>query len=384
MTRPDRVGPERLGEIVDGAPPRDEEERALLALMEETRALEPGASEELRRRVLDGPPPRPAMGRLDPRRWLGSGERRRGVLVGAPVVAGIVALAVAIPVLNGGDSSPSPTPTAAESAAAVEASPAAPARDRAGDLRSATPAPAAAGAAGVAPKALPPAADASRAQQVTATTRVQVKDVTALSRASTRAMRSVQSLGGFTVSSNYAVPNGGEGTNHLVFRVPVDKAEVALAVFGRLGTVTGQSASIVDLTDRLDAAARRIDRLRVQAADLRARVAAQPGDAALAAELARAEAVLRRAEEARAATLARARLATLRLTLTTEGPPPPATSAGRFGGPVSRAGERLADAAAWTIGAIVLVGPFLLLAAGAGWGALRLRGRSERRLMGSV
>jgi hypothetical protein len=354
--------------------------------MEETRALEPGASEELRRRVLDGPPPQPAMGRLHPRRWLGSGRPRRGVLVGAPVVAGIIALAIAIPVLNGGDSPPPPTPS--DPVAAGESAPASPARDRAGVPQSAGPAPtaapAAAGAAGIGAKALPPAADASRAQQVAATTRVQVEDVATLSRASTSAMRTVRSLGGFTASSDYAVPNGGDGTNRLVFRVPVDRAEVALAAFGRLGTVTAQSASIVDLTARLDAAARGIDRVRTQIADLRARVAARPGDAALAAELARSEAVLRRVEEARAATLARTRLATLRLTLTTQGPPPPATSAGRFGGPVSRAGERLADAAAWTLGAIILVGPFLLLAAGAGWGALRLRGRSERRLMGSV
>lgn len=218
---------------------------------------------------------------------------------------------------------------------------------------------------------------------MTATTRVQVDGVEALSRASASAMRTVRSLGGFTASSDYSVPNRAEGTNRLVFRVPVDRAEDALAAFGRLGTVTGQSADIVDLTARLDSETRRIEALRVRTADLRARLASRPGDATLTADLARAEAALRRAEEARGATLTRTNLATLRLTLTTEGPPAPAVSAGRFEGPISRAGARLADSIAWILGALVLVGPFLLLAAAAAWGGLRLHGRSERRLMGA-
>jgi hypothetical protein len=113
-------------------------------------------------------------------------------------------------------------------------------------------------------------------------------------------------------------------------------------------------------------------------------VAADPADAALAGALARAEASLRRAEAQRAATERATRLATLRLTLTTQGPPPPITGEGRFMGPLSRAGARLGDATAWLLGALVLVGPFVLLAAGAGWGMLRLRGRAQRRLMGSA
>jgi hypothetical protein len=219
---------------------------------------------------------------------------------------------------------------------------------------------------------------------VTAETRVQVEDVEALSRASASAMRTVRQLGGFTASSDYDVPSADEGTNRLVFRVPVDRAEDALAAFGRLGVVTGQSADIVDLTERLGAQGDRADALRVTVAELRARAAADPADAALAAELARAEATLRQAVAQRAATERATRLATLRLTLTTQGPPPPITGEGRFTGPLSRAGERLGDAAAWTLAAVVLVGPFALLAAGAGWGALRLRGRAQRRLMGSA
>ena len=388
MTTPGGIGPERLAEIVDGAPPRDDEERAMLALMEETRALEPGASDELRRRVLDGPPPRPASRLSTVRGWLagaGTGGGRRRLLVGAPVVAGIIALAVAIPVLNDDGSSDAPMasaddPAAATGAGSPESATVAPPAARE-SLQGADPvAPAAPGgsgaadaakaaaAAGIAPSARAPVPAPGRARQVTATTRVQVDGVEALSKASASAMRTVRSLGGFTASSDYSVPNGAQGTNRLVFRVPVDRAEDALAAFGRLGTVTAQNAEIVDLTARLGRQTSAVDALTATVAGLRAEAAADPGDAALAAELARAEAALARAEDARGATLDRTDLATLRLTLTTEGPPAPAGEEGRFGGPISRAGDRLAGATAWLLGAAVLVGPFLLLALAAGWG----------------
>lgn len=391
MTTPGGIGPERLGEIVDGAAPRDDEERALLALMEETRALEPGASEALRRRVLDGPPPQPVSRGAALRQRLGAGRRRRLLAVGAPVAAGLVALAIAMPVLND-DDSPSAASRTADAPSSLEGATAAPEGERLdrADLQSAPAAgadatgPAPPAAAAVAPGAQAPVPAPGRARRVIAQTRVQVEDVEALSRASTSAMRTVRALGGFTASSDYDVPSGAQGTNRLVFRVPVDRAEDALAAFGRLGVVTGQSAEIVDLTEQLDAQGDRADALRATVADLRARVAADRADAALAGELARAEASLRRAEARRAATERATRLATLRLTLTTQGPPPPIADEGRFTGPLSRAGARLGDATAWTLGAVVLVGPFALLAAGTGWGALRLRGRAQRRLMGSA
>ena len=312
VTTPGGIGPERLGEIVDGAAPRDDEERALLALMEETRALEPGASEELRRRVLDGPPPRPVSRAASLRRRLGAAAgRRRLVAVGAPVAAGLVALAIAIPVLDDGGP-PSAAPGSADTPASVEGATSVPEAERLDrDSGAAESAPAAGAApagtappaaAALAPGAQAPAPAPGRARKVTAETRVQVEDVEALSRASTSAMRTVRSLGGFTASSDYDVPSGAEGTNRLVFRVPVDRAEDALAAFGRLGVVTGQSADIVDLTARIGTQTDRVDALRATVGDLRARAAADPPDAGLAAELARAEASLRRAEAARAAT----------------------------------------------------------------------------------
>ena len=219
---------------------------------------------------------------------------------------------------------------------------------------------------------------------MTASTRVRVESVTALSKASDRAMTAVRSLGGYTASSDYSVPNGSTGTNVLVFRVPVARAERAIAAFGRLGTVIGQSADIVDVTGRLRAQGRAVERLTERVNRLRAALAAQPGDAALAARLDAAEAGLRAAEARQGATRARADLARLNLTLTTEGPPAAPVKEGRFLGPLSDAGSRLADATAWLLGTLVLIGPFAAVALLAAWGAARLRRRTSRRLMGSA
>ena len=104
MTERDPMGPERLGELVDGAAPRDEEERALVDLLTETRALEPAAPDALRERVraqvAQSPPPE----RRSPFAWWGSADARRRLLIAAPVAAGIAAVAIALPLVTGGDS----------------------------------------------------------------------------------------------------------------------------------------------------------------------------------------------------------------------------------------------------------------------------------------
>ncbi len=388
MTEQHPIDAGRLGELVNGARPAGEEERALAALIAEARELEPGASDDLRRRVLDdarraAPVAAPAWrGRaLDPRRWLGGGEAgRRRLLVAAPVTAAVVALMIAIPVLDGGGGgdATSPLPEAAGRLAAPEASPSGPADSGAAGV--APPAPASGAPSAVAPAPAPVPAT-GRLQRITTRTRVMVDGVAALSRASASAMRTARDLGGYTARSDYGVPDGGRGTNELVFRVPAGRVDEALAAFGRLGVVIGQDADIVDVTDRVAAADRGVARLRERLAGLRARAAADPADAARAVAVVRAESALARAEAAVAAQRERARLAVVHLTLTTEGPPAVAEEEGRFAGPITGAGVRLADALAWTLGALVLLAPFAAVAALAVWGVTRLRGRSARRVM---
>jgi hypothetical protein len=194
-------------------------------------------------------------------------------------------------------------------------------------------------------------------------------------------MATVRRLGGFTASSDYDVPNRARGTNRLVFRVPVRRVQDAIGAFGRLGTVTGQSVDIEDVTARLGSRRAAVARAQERVDELRARVQASQGDAALRAALAAAEAALERAQAAQAALARRAALATVHLTLTTEEPSPPPATQGLFGGTLDRAGGRLAAALAWVLGAVVLLGPFAVLAALAAWTAARWRRRSARRLM---
>jgi hypothetical protein len=371
-----------VAELVDGAPARDHAERGLAALLAETRALEPAAPEALRERVraLSAGAPSPAQ--AGPvARWrerLRGADRRRLLLVAAPVAVALAAVAIVLPVIGGSDPAPAGTEPR-EAAPAVAGDAAVPEPERAAPA-----APATVPGAPVPGAAAAPAPDAGRAQVVTSWTRVRVDGVDALSRASARAMGAVRRLGGFTASSDYDVPSGGEGTNRLVFRVPVGRVDEALAAFGRLGTVTGQRAQITDVTGRIDEATRRIERLGARIDRLRDELASRPGDAALREEIARLEAARREAEDRRAAVRGRARLATLTLTLTTEAPPAAPADEGRFTGPLSDAGDRLAGAAAWILGALVLVGPFLAVAAAAAWGAARLRRRGARRLMGEA
>jgi len=402
VTAPHDIDPGRLGELVDGATPADADEQALVALMQETRDLEPGAPDALRRRILHdahradaaGETPRRGIRALDPRRWIGDGggERRRRLLVAAPVVAGIVAVALStIPALDGGsgtdagrgDATSAEAP-ADEARLAAPAAPGAAGSAPAGDADDGPArAPERAAAPAIATPAPGPVPGGSRLSNVTIDTRVQVADVDALSRASTAAMNTARALGGYTASSDYGVPDGGRGTNDLVLRIPTARVDQALAAFGRLGTVTRQDADIVDVTAAVATGDRWVTRAAETLADLRARAAADPTDATLARRVVRAEAALARAEAAVAAQRERARLAVVSLTLTTEGPPAAPREEGRFAGPITDSGDRLAGALAWLLGGLVLIGPFALLAALAAWGTHHLRARTARRLMGS-
>ena len=224
----------RLDELVDGAAARDDDERELVALLAATRALEEGAPAGLRTRVgarvrAAGDAPPGPLARLRAR-LAGDGSRgRRLALVGAPVTAALIAVAVAMPVLTSDDASPPPAGREAPAEAAPDQA------DSAG----------AAPAVGAAPV---PAPEAGSAQRVRSFTRVRVDGVDALPRASARAVAAVRGLGGVTVA---------RAAKRLVFRVPVARADEAVAAFERLGTVTGRRSEVVDVTPRRDAATAR-------------------------------------------------------------------------------------------------------------------------------
>jgi len=390
MRPDDGLSDQRVDQLVDGAAPGDAQERELAALLTQVRDETPPAPDALRARVREiaaepsGSDARASAGALSAR-VRGLGDRLRSGRVGRPALAaaaaglaGVLALAVAVPLVRdggGGDDGSAVSglvaPAPAQERALTPASPA-DERDResgSGGEASGPPA----------PGAEPPGVQPGRRQEIESFTRVQVEDVEALSDSSSRAMDVVRGLGGFTQSSRYSVPSGDEGSNALVFRVPAARAERAVAAFGRLGTVLSQRADLVDLTDSIASGRTAVGRSAAVLARLRREAAAAPGDAELQQRLARAE---RRHEVlvARQRTLARrADLATLNLELTTEGPPPGASS--RLGGAIDFSGQRLAAVGVVGLAGLLLLAPFLALAAGGAWVARRVRDRRQRDLM---
>ncbi|MEQ9113057.1 MAG: hypothetical protein RID94_02270, partial [Miltoncostaeaceae bacterium] len=60
MSTPEDIAPERVEQLLAGAPPRDEAERDLLALFARVRAAEPPAPDALRARIAALGDPAPA------------------------------------------------------------------------------------------------------------------------------------------------------------------------------------------------------------------------------------------------------------------------------------------------------------------------------------
>lgn len=234
-------------------------------------------------------------------------------------------------------------------------------------------------------RAFPPSG--RRLQDYRADLRVRVSSLDDLSGTTTRAMRIARGLGGFVVSADYASPGDGDGDSRLVVRVPVDKVSEAVLRFAGLGTVVAQQVSIQDLQATFNAQSRRLDALRGTVAELERELRRTDLDVdtriRLRGRLANARAQLAAAIGARNATGRRGRLATVSLTLTTrEGaelqPPAPP---GSFERTLRDALGVLGTAATWLLAALIVAGPFALLAALGVALERRRRRRAERRLL---
>ena len=83
-----------------------------------------------------------------------------------------------------------------------------------------------------------------RAQLVSATLTVEVKDADAVSRAAQSALELTRTLGGFVVSSSIAT--GDEGSASIVVRVPVDEVQDAITGLSGLGRIVSQQVTTAD------------------------------------------------------------------------------------------------------------------------------------------
>ena len=202
------------------------------------------------------------------------------------------------------------------------------------------------------------------APKLTANSRLQRQDVSMtlrakdLSAATQSAVRTTRRLGGFVAGADYSTDTNA-GNSRLTLRIPVPNLQKAIASFTQLGTILSQHISVADLQTG-------VDRL-----DKRIATARRAGDGRKAARLLRSRAAL-----VREGTYAR-----VSLQLTTAKPAAKHMVPSRFDRFRDNAGDILGKELIAVLYALVIVGPFILIAAIAILGERARRRRADHRLL---
>jgi hypothetical protein len=217
-----------------------------------------------------------------------------------------------------------------------------------------------------------------RAQLYTADLRLQVKDVSAVSK---RALRLTRSLGGYVRSVNV----GDEGGT-IVVRIPIGSVQAAIVKFSALGKILDQNVSIQDVQPQLDARFRQMQQVRKEIAKLQARLGT-PGLSAdererIAAEIADYRTQLVALQKQQAAQRKLTSFATVHLALRTP-QPEPAAAPGRLDRALDNAGSVLAREAEIALYVLIVAAPLALVAALLLAGERARRRRADERLLAS-
>jgi hypothetical protein len=224
-----------------------------------------------------------------------------------------------------------------------------------------------------------------------ATLQVRVPSHSALTKATNEASKIVGSLGGYAQSVQYQSSRDGTGNAFLQLRVPVGKAETALAKLGSLGTLVSQQVSTQDLQQQLAQQTDSIGSLRraiaiyVQA--LQSGTLSATERVAIQIKLSNARHSLKLLKKARTATVASGATANISLTLTTNkdaGIVPTHHKSGRFERLLGSAAGFLALEGIIVLYALVVLSPFLLLGGLTWWILRERRRREETRLLAST
>jgi Domain of unknown function (DUF4349) len=223
----------------------------------------------------------------------------------------------------------------------------------------------------------------SRAQRVSATMTLEVRNSDAVSRAAQGALDLTRSLGGYVVSSSVAT--GEEGSASLTVRVPAARVQEAIAGLSALGRIVSQQVTIDDLQATLDELQRREASDRGQIARIRARLDSESLDpeteAVLRAKLQTLRAELVQLRAGIDSTNAEARMSTIQVAVVT----PAASGAGAPASRIDRTIDEALNVLAWEgivlLGLLIVLAPFALVGVGA-WLARRLyRRHEEERLL---
>jgi hypothetical protein len=388
MSASDPIAPDRLEALLRGEAGADGRERRIGALLDELTLGEIAPPAELRERVraLSAAPAAvaPAARRFPrlrrPRRLV---PALGGALAVVAVIAGVAVMQTRAPQATTTASNPN--------LKAMDKQLAPPVVQSGSGHAAAVPVFAAATARGAftAPSVTSsaPVPDRQRAQDYAASLRLAVGSVAELSRSTQTVLETVRSLGGAVETLDYGTPSAGRGSALIALRVPVARAQEALARFSALGTITAQQVQIRDLQSGLDQGSNRVRALRHRIALIRAKLLSPlltaVDRATLETHLADSQSGLESGLRGVRATQQRAAFARFSLELDTGrgtaiAPPP---QRGAFETTADDALGVISVVGRGALFAAIVGGPFALLAGGAWWLARRFRRRAARRLL---
>jgi hypothetical protein len=221
-----------------------------------------------------------------------------------------------------------------------------------------------------------------RAQRVSATLAVEVRNSDAVSRAAQEALDLTRRLGGHVLSAS--VTTGEEGSAALTVRVPVGRVQEAVVQLSALGRIVSQKVTIDDLQGTLDRLDRRERSVQAQIAILVARLESDSLDATtrarLEARLTNLRGELRTLRRGISGTNAEARMATVQLAVVT-----PDAGAVAPSSRLDRALEEAVNVLVWegviVLAILIVAAPFALVAFAAWLGRRLYRRREEERLL---
>jgi hypothetical protein len=393
MSASDPIAPDRLEALLRGEAGADGRERRMGALLDELTVGEIAPPSELRERVRSltaAPAAAAPVARRVPR-LRGRRPRRLvpalgGALAVAAVIAGVVITQTRTP-----ERTAAPASFGAAKAPAQELGPVV---DQSGAapqklLQGANHASATDRAAVAPPSARSsaPLPDGQRAQDYAASLRLAVGSVADLSRSTQAVLDAVRTFGGAVETVDYGTPTAGSGSAVIALRVPVARAQEALARFSSLGTITAQQVQIRDLQSGLDQESNRARALRRRVALLKAKLLSPAltavDRAMLEGRLADSQTALESVLRGVHATQQRAAFARFSLELdtgrgTAVSPP---VRPGAFEGTADDALGVISVVGRGALFAAIVGGPFVLLVSGAWWLARRFRRRAARRLL---
>ena len=214
----------------------------------------------------------------------------------------------------------------------------------------------------------------TRLQRHHVSMKLQVDD---LSGATQSAVRVTRRLGGYVAAADYATREA-SGNSFLDLRVPVENVQKAIASFTDLGVILAQRIAVVDLQANVDRIDRRLAAQQRVIRTLEAKDELSPSERA---RLEEARRTVRQLTRGRTSLERQGAYARFSLQLTKPETAAKNEEPGRFESFWGDAGDILGKEAIAVLYALVIVGPFAILAALAFFAERTRRRRADHRLL---